>query len=126
MKLGYQAMRAFMEMADILAKKGEESIMVGPGGCGIAFSNSKGLVKNREKSIRNITWRRGSGLRLSKMFISPYAKGWAALLDQSITVTSNGCQRAQGAKCEHRCDKELEPVYGTDGRAYLNRCMLQV
>ncbi|KAG8242215.1 hypothetical protein J6590_108229 [Homalodisca vitripennis] len=57
--------------------------MVGPEpGCGIAFSNSKALVKDWEKRIRNINWSRASGLRLSKIFISPYVKEWTALLDQ--------------------------------------------
>ncbi|KAG8316754.1 hypothetical protein J6590_043290 [Homalodisca vitripennis] len=65
------------------SRTGVESIMVGPEpSCGIAFSNSKALVKDWEKRIRNINWSRASGLRLSKMFISPYANGWAALLDQ--------------------------------------------
>ncbi|KAG8326590.1 hypothetical protein J6590_037142 [Homalodisca vitripennis] len=49
--------------------------MVGPEpGCGIAFSNIKALVKDWEKRTRHNNGSRASGLRLSKLFTSPYVK----------------------------------------------------
>ncbi|XP_059473212.1 four-domain proteases inhibitor-like [Neocloeon triangulifer] len=36
------------------------------------------------------------------------------------------CQRSQGSNCTHQCNEDSDPVCGTDGKTYLNKCFMKM
>ena len=47
-------------------------------------------------------------------------------LSDVVKVKDEECRRASGSKCMHQCSQLYDPVCGSDGRTYMNKCILRV
>jgi hypothetical protein len=56
------------------------------------------------------------------LFILPFLRSPSGV---SVADSAERCQPPEGS-CQHECDKDKDPVCGTDGRTYLNKCFMQV